>query len=171
MRTVVTEFLNKETPLTERENRIIQNCIDLSIQESMVAYFLVHGRIREQFVATLTHDLRNPIGTAKGAAEEIQEVLKEKELSEATVADILDLCTRIVRSARRADCMIQNMLDASVIQTGESLSLHLAPCDIQEIVVHAVDEMPIKFRSRIQTQAISVKGWWDADVFNVRSKI
>ncbi len=162
LREVIAGKLATLTTLKDRETRIIQTAIDLAIQEAMNVFFMVHGRIREQFVATLTHDLRNPIGAVKGAAEEIHEVLKEK-LSDASVADATDLCDRILRSAKRADRMIQDMLDASVVQTGERLNLQLTSCNVADIVAKAVAELPAKMKSRLKVESQPVDGWWDAE--------
>lgn len=118
LQTCLRNMVESANVLTDRDEVVIQKSFDKAIQESMISYFLVHAHIREQFVATLTHDLRNPIGAVKMASELI-EVLAQEAASANQLSDILDLSKRISKNAKRADRMIQDMLDASVVQVGE----------------------------------------------------
>ena len=163
MRETVREKLRGVVILSERDDLVIQKSFDKAIQESMVSYFLVHGRIREQFVATLTHDLRNPIGAVKMAAELILEM--SQDTKPEGLLGIHDLSTRILRNVRRADRMIQEMLDASVVQVGERLSAQLSEGDIADVVRAAIAELPSKQSERLQTEIKSIRGFWDLDAF------
>ena len=62
LQNIVRHTITAVIPLHETESDIIQKSFDKALQEAMISFFLVHGRLREQFVAGLTHDLRNPIG-------------------------------------------------------------------------------------------------------------
>lgn len=85
--------------------------------------------IKEQFVNTLSHDLRNPLSAAKMAAWLIQQ---DKSL-EAHV----DYAERIAANVSRADQMIRDLLDANRIREGQLPELEFGPvnlCDITEYV-------------------------------------
>ena len=164
LRDVVRNKIRSVTALTDRDEITLQKSFDKAIQESMISYFLVHGRIREQFIATLTHDLRNPIGAVKLAAELIIDTTDELTTS-ATLKDIRDLSTRIVKNAKRADRMIQEMLDATVVQIGERLGVKISACDVKEIVLAAVEEFSQEQAQRLRVDLKSVNGFWDVDAF------
>lgn len=162
LREVVRAVLQEETKLTEIEENIIQKSFDKAIQEAIISFFLVHGRLREQFVAALTHDLRNPVGAVKLAAELITEIISESTPSE-TSDDLKELSGRILKNAKRADRMIQNMLDASVVQVGERLSLNITAGNMQHIVNEAIGERSANERKQLKTELISIQGHWDVD--------
>lgn len=159
---VIRRTITSSVPLHDNENDIIQKSFDKALQEAMISFFLVHGRLREQFVAGLTHDLRNPIGAVKLAAELMEEILAENDESDVS-KELKSLSLRVLKNVRRADRMIQDMLDASVVQVGERLSVRITEADAQDIVNEAIGERPASERKRIVTELISVKGFWDVD--------
>lgn len=159
---VIRRKIIEATPLHSNESDIIQKSFDKALQEAMISFFLVHGRIREQFVASLTHDLRNPIGAVKLAAELMEEILSENTANDAN-KELTELSHRVLKNARRADRMIQNMLDASVVQVGERLAVNLSLGNLQDIVIEAIGERPIQERKRIVTELTSITGFWDVD--------
>ena len=58
--------------LTETDVRIINLTLDATIKESATAFTLVQSAFRERFVATLAHDLRNPLSAMQMFAERIK---------------------------------------------------------------------------------------------------
>lgn len=164
LRYVVRKNILAVTTLSEQDETTIQKSFDKGLQESMISFFLVQGRIREQFVAGLTHDLRNPIGAMKLAADLIIDVSKDAETEEKQ-NEIRQLAQRILKQSRRADRLIQNMLDASVIQVGERLTLVITACNIADIVREAIGERPEKEMARLKVNAIEYSGFWDAEAF------
>lgn len=164
LRNLIRKELAKVSPLTERDEEIIARSFDGSIQQSMVAYFLVHSKIREQFVAALTHDLRNPIGAIKLAADLARETLDE-ELKPESIAELKDFHSRIIKSVKRADRMIQDMLDATIVQVGEVLSLKITECQLQTIVQEAIGQRSSKEGALLKVKVENVIGYWDPDAF------
>lgn len=162
LREVIRAQLQKEIVLTERDETLIQKSFDKAIQESMISYFLVHGKIREQFVATMTHDLRNPLATIQFSVELILRASRTQ--SEAQLrATIEDLSGRILKNVKRTDRMIQDMLDASVVQVGEPMAINITQGDMDEIVLAAIGEREENEKSRLAYKGNSVKGFWDCD--------
>lgn len=164
LRKTIIDQIKQDTKLTERDYEVIQKSFDKAVQDSMTAYFLVHSRLREQFVATMTHDLRNPLGAIRLSADLIRRTLKSKN-PEDVVEMVEDLAGRILNSAKRADRMIQDMLDASVIQFGEKMSMTLSECNIQDIVRDAIGDRTEADHARIRFIGKDVRGHWDADAF------
>src|SRR5690606_8646184 len=71
---------------------------------------------RENFVATLSHDLRTPLTAAKMSA---QVLMRTRSGDEAAMKSI----NRIINDIDRADLMIRNLLDVSRIRAGEKLPM------------------------------------------------
>lgn len=162
LRETILDHLNDTDALTTRDRRIIQMSFDHAVQEGMAAFFLVQSRIREQFVAGLGHDLRNPLGAMKMSGELIL-MATEVEPSTEGWNDIKGLAQRIVVNARRVDRMIQDMLDATSIQTGERLSLFLADHEILALIKESVEDLARTDQQRIHVSGESVWGQWDGE--------
>jgi signal transduction histidine kinase len=162
LRDIIYQKASAGYKLTEHEDSVIQKSFDQALQEAMMAFFLVHSKIREQFVVGLSHDLRNPLGAAKMAGEIIISVASEIENIEVR-EDIKGLAQRIINNTRRADRMIQDLLDATVLQTGERLPLRLEECDMLSIVRDVVINLPEKEQRRVLLSGVSVHGCWDGD--------
>ncbi len=164
LREVIRSHILTATTMSEREENVIQKSFDKGIQESMIAYFLIHSRMREQFVATLTHDMRNPVGAVKLATDLINETLVDNSNQEL-ISTIRMLTGRIFKQTNRMERMIQDLLDASVVSVGEPLSLYIQAGDIKDIVTEAVGERPPLESDRLQIELTSVKGFWDIGAF------
>ncbi|MEZ0393213.1 MAG: sensor histidine kinase [Pseudobdellovibrionaceae bacterium] len=162
LRDTVLQILQSHIQLTERDRRVIQISFDQALREGMLAFFLVQNQIREQFVAYLSHDLRNPLGTAKMSAELIQMIASEQPASRA-LEDIKNLAQKIINNSKRADRLIQSLLDASVIQFGEKLQLNVRPCTILEVVHESVNDLAKPEQERVRIQGEPAKGYWDGE--------
>lgn len=141
--------------LSHTDSSIINDSIDRSIHESVGAFSLVQEALRKKFVAALTHDLRTPIFTARAAAELIQDA--------NDAAKIEKYAGYIVKSLYRVDSMIQNLLDASVLHSGERLHLHLRNFDVHRIAGEVCEELTALHGPRFQLRGEESVGWWDRD--------
>lgn len=162
LKEVVREQLQTEIVLTDRDEVLIQKSFDKAIQESMISYFLVHGKIREQFVATMTHDLRNPLAAIKFSIELILRASKT-QTEEQLRNTVADLSSRILKNVKRSDRMIQDMLDASVVQVGEKMAIHITEGNMDDIVNAAIGEREEGEKSRLSYRGNVVRGYWDCD--------
>src|SRR5690606_19110695 len=77
---------------------------------------------REDILRVVSHDLRNPIGAVTSAAS----VVLESSASELTYGSTLRLLRTIVRAARQASRMIDDLLDLGRIDSGR-LAVDLKP--------------------------------------------
>ena len=84
---------------------------------------------REEFLAIVSHDLRNPLNHISMAAQNLLEEPK----------DVKELASSINRSAGEMLRLIQDLLDIERIAVGK-LTLHYEEHDVSEIIKEAVEE-------------------------------
>lgn len=112
-------------------------------------------RIRQLFLATLGHDLRNPLNTIVVSLAHLQ-----KRLPEA----LRDTATRMKTSADRMTRMIEQLLDFTRARMGGGIPLAPQPDDLREICAAVVDEMQVQNSNRTRLTARGeFRGQWDAD--------
>jgi signal transduction histidine kinase len=162
LRDAVTSRLEREVNLSTRDYETIQKTFDQAIQEALMEFFLVHAQLREQFMATLSHDLRNPIGVARMGASLIQDIARDIQDS-SIQKDLIDLTGRIIANMKRADRMIQDLLDASILRIGEKLPVHISKCDLLTIACDVVTEFDEQEKKRIQIIGSPMSGYWDCE--------
>lgn len=162
LRDTIVGRLVREVELTSRDRNIIQRSIDQGLSEAVLAFTVVQNQIREQFVAGLSHDLRNPLSSIKMSGQMIQNLIEDIPQDEVR-EDIRRLTARVVSNARRADRMIQDLLDASMLQAGEKVSLKIEECDMLSIVRDVVVELSSPEQNRIRINGVPVRGFWDCN--------
>ncbi len=89
-------------------------------------------RIRDELMAVLGHDLRNPLGTIVMSSVLLQKALPESEVRLHKRADT------IRHSAERASRLIDDLLDAAAIDSGK-LVLELDTIDAADLVNEAIE--------------------------------
>jgi signal transduction histidine kinase len=85
---------------------------------------------REEFLAIVSHDLRNPLNHISMA---VQNLLEEPK-------DVKELASSIKRSAAEMLRLIEDLLDVERIAVGK-LTLHYEQHDVSEIIKQAVEEL------------------------------
>jgi signal transduction histidine kinase len=85
---------------------------------------------REEFLAIVSHDLRNPLNNISMAAQNLLEGPK----------DIKELASSINRSAGEMLRLIEDLLDVERIAVGK-LTLHIEEHDVSEIIEEAVEQL------------------------------
>ena len=112
--------------------------------------------LRDNFVASITHDLRSPLQAARTAAEMITDAPGDTER-------VRDWASRMKRIVLRMDSMVTDLLDASRARAGVPLALHIDHCDLKEIAEQARDEMADVSGHRIVVDVDGdTLGWWSA---------
>lgn len=135
------------------EFTIVNACIDGSIRESVTAFALAETALRERFVATLTHDLRNPLAAAFASAELIART--------TDASRIKDLAARITANLGRMDAMIGELLDAAVFHVGGRLALHIEHMDIFMLAKEVCEQFEAIHGSRFELLGDTLIGHWD----------
>ena len=108
--------------------------IDQALAESITRYTHDIDRSKEMFLAILGHDLRSPLNAASMAS---QFMLDSSELVEPN----LTLVTRILRSTRRMNRMVGDLLDFTRSRLGSGVPIVRAPMDLGKEIGSAVDEV------------------------------
>jgi signal transduction histidine kinase len=108
-------------------------------------------------VATLTHDLRTPLTAIKISAQLIHRRASDNEA-------LQKLATKITNGIDRADEMIRDLLDASLIRAGQKLPIEIAPCNLTEVVAETIAELGTVYGDRFILSANqSIDGSWSAN--------
>ena len=92
---------------------------------------------RDQTLAVVSHDLRNPVNAIKMLAAALVRAARSEALQSATT-DVSDSAEIIRRAAEQADRLIQDLLDVSRIEAG-SLRIHVEPDDVSAIIEAACE--------------------------------
>lgn len=90
-------------------------------------------RAKDEFVAMLSHELRNPLGALAAAAQ----VLRATGAREGPAAEAGEVVSRQVEHMTR---MVEDLLDVSRVTRGK-VSLERQPFDLAALVEHTVAEM------------------------------
>lgn len=134
---------------------ILDISIERAIREAVTAFSLAFLALREQFMATLTHDLRNPLATATMSAELIARTTDSPEIK--------NLARRIIDNNDRMDRMIRDLLDTAVFQSSGRLQLDLSRFDILDLVNEVHQQSIATYGPRFQVTGTSVSGWWSRE--------
>jgi len=95
---------------------------------------------REEFLAIVSHDLRNPLNNISLAAQNLLEDAAEPE-------DKKEIASSINRSVGEMLQLIEDLLDVEQIAAGK-LTLHFEQHDVSEIIKHAVARLQAAAASR-----------------------
>jgi sigma-B regulation protein RsbU (phosphoserine phosphatase) len=115
------------------EERVSQGVVErLSLQRGLFAEQEV-TRIREQFVAILGHDLRNPLSSIVGGLN----ILAREPQTEKS-KKVLDL---MGRSADRMFTLIRDMLDFARLRSGAGIAVDMAEVDLKPALQQVVEEL------------------------------
>lgn len=153
--TLIDVLSQHKVPISNSEMQIIGSSIDGAIREAVTAFTLAHAAFREQFVATLAHDLRNPLFAASTAAALIPHLRDFEKI------DLF--ANKISAHLSRIDKMIQDLLDTVMFQHGERLALHPSNFDIMEVVTEVFEQASDVYGERFEKAVTSINGWWDRD--------
>jgi signal transduction histidine kinase len=112
---------------------------------------------RDQLIAAISHDLKNPLSTAKLGAELIRK-------GQATPSATERLADQILRSISRSDRMIHDLLDAHRIRAGKPPSLQMVQYRMNDLLNEVIEEMRRLYGDRFVVRADSeVMGFWSWD--------
>jgi PAS domain S-box-containing protein len=113
--------------------------------------------VREQFIATLSHDLRNPLTAARHSAELILKKAENAELREK-------LAKMILHNVDRADSMIRDLLDLSRIQAKQPLPVKASACNLNDVINTCLEELTLIYGNRFVFDSTkSLDGYWSCD--------
>lgn len=151
--------LGRAHPVRDADNQIIMwvgTNTDINDQKIYQKKMEDQRNQREKIVAGLSHDLRSPLTAAKLKAHLLHVRIAEPNLSE--------LARKISKDMDRADRMISDILDASLIESGEPMNLNIKTMNMTSLVQSVLDEFQIVYGPRFRfTREHSENGYWDEE--------
>jgi K+-sensing histidine kinase KdpD len=156
LRWVFMQTLYEENaPITSSELVIIHASIDEAIQKAANAFTLVHEKLRDQYMATLSHDMKNPLSTILMSADLM--------LRNPDASAMLKQANKIKQNATRMNKMIEDLLDVTSINTIGRLQLSLRCCEIKSLTEEVIEEIEGNFSTPIEILGENIQGYWDAN--------
>jgi signal transduction histidine kinase len=137
--------------LSKQNAELIGHSIEEAARESISGFSDADREKSVDFIATLSHDLRNPLNVANASAQLIQ--LKTAD------ASILNLAKRICNKIAEADAMIQTLLDASMRHGRMKLKLNLTTFDMMTLIEEVCADLPL-LDQRVQVFGEPLVGKW-----------
>jgi two-component system CheB/CheR fusion protein len=107
-------------------------------------------RSKDEFLAMLAHELRNPLAPLRNVAE----LLRRQGVGGGASEPVLDMLDRQVHTMAR---LIDDLLDVSRI-TLSKMELRRQPVNIASVVTHAAETSQPLFEARRQTLSVTVPG-------------
>jgi signal transduction histidine kinase len=132
--------------------------IDEALVEATNRYMLVMDRTRDQFLAILGHDLRNPLGAI---------LMSTGLLTSARGAEdrTVKIAARILSSAGRMQRMVNDLLDLTRTRLGSGIPIAPRPMDLEELSREVLAELEAfhpDCRFDFHSEG-DLRGVWDSD--------
>lgn len=96
--------------------------------------------LREQFIAVLGHDLRNPLGAIMTGISLLE--IEDLRPEQAKIVQVMS------RSAKRMNELIKNVLDFARVRLGGGILLDKKPVSLTPVLTHVADELRIIWPNR-----------------------
>lgn len=109
----------------------------------------------EQMIGIVSHDLRNPLAAIKMAPN----LLGRKELDTKSIQTL----GYITHSVDRAQRLVADLLDFTLIQVGRGIAATLKPVDLHEVVAGCLEELRLAFPGHELIHERSGQGDFNAD--------
>lgn len=151
---IICDILGESMQLRARHFHVIHETVCIALREAMIAYSEVQTTFRERFIATLTHDLRNPIAAAKMAAELI-------DISCEDPTEVSALAERLKTNLKRADHMLQSLLDVAYMHSGKQVNYRMERFDLKEVAFDIVQEFKLTYGNRFHVRGEHIDGYWN----------
>ena len=128
-----TEVVSLLTAHTAAVTNAVRNIILFENQRELVRRLEEVARLRNEFLASASHDLRNPVSVMCGVAEVLE--ARWDEIDEERKVKMLG---SLARSARIVQQLLQRDLDVALIDTGE-LRYEIEPFDLEGLVTDVLE--------------------------------
>ncbi|MCJ8521871.1 sigma-B regulation protein RsbU (phosphoserine phosphatase) [Pseudorhizobium tarimense] len=139
------EELNKSL-----EERIAAGVAErLQLEQGLLAEKEV-ARLREQFVAILGHDLRNPLASIVGGLN----ILSREPQSDKARR----VLTMMSQSTERMSGLIQDMLDLARCRAGQGIAIVPKPTDLRAVLEQVVEELRAAHPGRDIQSSLQIEG-------------
>jgi signal transduction histidine kinase len=119
-------------------------------------------RTRDEFLASASHDLKNPLASIKATAQLLERRLDHPETLD--LERVRDGLERVDAIATRAAGLVEELLDLARMQMGRPLDLEREPSDLVKLAMQVVDEhqhTAERHALRLITDETELIGNWD----------
>lgn len=156
---VLRLWLPKVASISADEMRDIMRfneAIDQALTESIGRYSIMQRESQNLFLAILGHDVRSPLGAISMGAQLLL-------LDEALPAKSLRLATRILRSSKRVEEIVRDLLDFSTSHLGDGIPITPTALDFAAVCDNVVEEVRTVHAERRVTLALhgDLRVVWD----------
>jgi signal transduction histidine kinase len=120
-------------------------------------------RTRDEFLATASHDLKNPLASVKAQAQLLMR--RAGRTTELVSSDVLEVARRMDTTVTRAAVQLDELLDVARLQLGGPLQLDRDAVDLVRLAREAVAEYTAAgepHRVRLDARVAALVGQWDA---------
>ena len=132
-----------ERPGVQHNAEVIVNLVSAALDVSVLVTELTQAnRLKDEFLATLSHELRNPLNVIAGYSELLLRIPEARSSPK-----IRDAAAAIARSVTAQDQLVSDLLDLSRLQMGK-LSLQLQPLSLSAAAADAVDAVRSQANAR-----------------------
>ncbi|MCG2726551.1 MAG: cell wall metabolism sensor histidine kinase WalK [Elusimicrobia bacterium] len=133
----LSETIKKSTTIIQNEEGKIVGAVSIPTDEAKLKQM---DKLKEDFMANMTHELRSPLTSIKAALELLS---KEKKITDSAK----NFLTTAIRNSDRLNSLINDILDFSKLESGKMI-FHLAPVSPVEIAHEAIDSMKAWAKSK-----------------------
>ncbi len=137
--------------LTGRCVRVIGTAIDITARKQVQTALEEASRQKDEFLAMLAHELRNPLAPIGMASELLSRTLGDDPKSRAAIGIIKRQFTQLTR-------LVDDLLDVSRITQGR-IALQKSHVDLADVVAHAVEMVEPQLRERRHDLAITATSY------------
>jgi len=140
---------------TERDDQISREQLARLEAEAAI-------QLRDAFLATVVHDLNQPLSLIKLRAQLIRELTAELG-DHPTVEQIDAWSRRIEHTSATMEALLRELLDVSRLQIGEPLTLRRSSMDLSSMVTRVAEQQQVPNRRpiRVDVPDYPVVGVWD----------
>ncbi|HEX2193531.1 MAG TPA: ATP-binding protein [Candidatus Limnocylindria bacterium] len=122
-----------------------------------------NARLREEFIAVASHDMRTPLAAVRGYAQLAQRHLEREEAPDGAALGrwLRDIDHAVDRLAR----LVSELLDASLVRADQQVPLQLGPTTLSQLVrevVERYEQLSDRHGFVVETPEPEPVGMWDA---------
>ena len=120
----------------------------------------IEEELRQQFISTLSHDLRSPLSAARLSVQLMQHQVEDAD-------KVSDLAARALRNIDRVDSMIADFLDTNKVKAGQRLPIEVGECDIKQVTEKPLENLSAIYGNRFifHHDGTSI-GYWSSSGIN-----
>ena len=157
LRKAIFHFLDVEN-ISEVDKEIIIEIIEDGIAQAALGFAKKQFEMREKFISTLAHDLRNPLSAAKTSAQLITRMNDKAD-------KVKVLSNKIVDTIDRADHLITDLLDSNLVRMGKVLPFNPSATNLRKIIQESVEEVSTIYGNKIDnSDTQEILGFWDSSL-------